>query len=218
MMTTFSCLSKTPVPFLYLIAGILIGFLMAVPIGAVGILCVRRTLASGLRQGYITGLAGATADMVYCIVSAGGIRLIADFMTDHQHEIRLVGGVVLLLMGILLIRSRRSRAIEQPGLLDDTRVYFSALVVATTNPLVLFSYGAVMAALGVARLDYFSLSLLIAGMVAGSFLWFIFLSNLAHRFRASMNLEKLSIVNRVAGVLLILIGLSAVWNGIWGLP
>ncbi len=204
-------------PLLYLGLGIIIGFLMAVPIGAVGILCIRRTLANGLRQGYITGLAGATGELVYCVVSAGGIMLIADFITDHQYEIRLVGGVVLLFMGVLVFRARRARTAEEPSLLEVTRTYFSTLVVALTNPLVLFAYGAIMASIGAAKLDFFSLSLLIAGMVAGSLLWFILLSNLVHRFRASMNIEKLSIVNRVAGVLLILIGLSGVWNGVGGI-
>jgi len=205
--------------FFHLIEGILIGFLMAVPIGAVGILCIRRTLNSGRRQGYTTGLAGASADLVFSFVSASGIRLVSDFIADYRDEIRLAGGVILLVMGVLMIRSPRGPIVRQESILNDTRIYFSTFVLALTNPLVMFSYAAVLAMIGVEKLfqEYLSLSTLFAGVFLGSLLWFILISNLAHRFREKVAEEKLVITNRIAGALLFLIGLWAVWNGALGL-
>ena len=69
----------------YLCEGILIGFIMAVPIGAVGILCLRQTLTAGRRQAFVVGLAGATADLILSGISAFGIRLIYDFIKTHQY-------------------------------------------------------------------------------------------------------------------------------------
>ena len=205
--------------FFHLIEGILIGFLMAVPIGAVGILCIRRTLNGGRRQGYTTGLAGASADLVFSFVSASGIRLVSDFIADYRDEIRLAGGVILLVMGVLMIRSPRGPIVRQESILNDTRIYFSTFVLALTNPLVMFSYAAVLAMIGVEKLfqEYLSLSTLFAGVFLGSLLWFILISNLAHRFREKVAEEKLVITNRIAGALLFLIGLWAVWNGALGL-
>jgi len=204
---------------IHLIEGILIGFLMAVPIGAIGILCIRRTLATGRQQGYITGLAGASADLVFSAIAAFGIKFIADFITNYQHEIRLLGGVLLLLMGAVMFRPHRPLALRKEYAWEGTGIYFSTLVLALTNPLVMFGYGAVMSAIGVARLfhDYTSLSSLVAGVFFGSLLWFVGLANVIHRFRGFVAEEKLQMVNRVAGVLLILIGLVAVWGGVNGL-
>ncbi len=205
--------------FIQLLEGIAIGFLMAVPIGAIGILCIRRTLNAGRHQGYVTGLAGASADLVFSTISAFGIKLISDFITDHQHEIRLVGGILLVLMGILLMRSRRTAVVNQDNALKRTKIYLSTLILALTNPLVMFGYGAVMSAIGIARLfnDYLSLSMLVVGIFLGSFLWFFSISNFVHRFRLKVTEDKLALVNRIAGLLLILIGLSAVWGGVQGM-
>lgn len=206
--------------FLYLIEGILIGFLMAVPIGAVGILCIRRTLNGGRRQGYVTGLAGASADLVFSLVSASGIRLISDFILDYRFEIRLAGGIILLVMGVFMFRSPRGPVAKLESVLNDTKTYLSTFVLALTNPLVMFSYAAVLAIAGVATLfdEYMSLSMLFAGIFLGSLLWFVLISNLAHRFREKVAEVKLMIANRIAGVLLILIGLAAVWDGVQGIP
>lgn len=205
--------------FIYLVEGILLGFLMAVPIGAIGILCIRRTLNFGRRQGYITGLAGATADLLFSLVSAFGIKLISDFINDHRHEIRIVGGVLLFIMGAFLIRSPRTVAVKQEDLLEGTKIYISTLILALTNPLTMFGYGAAISIIGDVRLfqNYLSLSMLVLGVFLGSILWFYSISNLAHRFRVMVTGNKLAVVNRIVGVLLLLIGLSAVWGGAYGM-
>jgi threonine/homoserine/homoserine lactone efflux protein len=204
---------------LNLFEGILIGFLMAVPIGAVGILCIRRTLSSGRRQAFIVGVAGATADLLLSSISAFGIRLIYDFIKDHQYEIRLVGGVIILVMGLLLIRSRRVASVNERNIIEQSKIYFSTLAIALTNPLVVFGYAGVMTAVGAAKVfnDYWSLSALVIGVFFGSLLWFVSISNLVHRFRFAVTEDKLAIVNRIAGVLLIIIGLGSIWAGYHGM-
>jgi threonine/homoserine/homoserine lactone efflux protein len=200
---------------LYLMEGITIGFLMAVPIGSVGILCIQRTISAGRREAYIVGLAGASADLVFSLVSAFGIRLVSDFITEHQYEIRIAGGALLLLMGIILVRLRRSWGVEHAGALKATGIYFSTLVLALTNPLVMFGYAAVISAAGVARIldGYFLLSMLVVGIFLGSLLWFVVISNLVLRFRMKVTEEKLAWVNRVAGSLLIILGIGTIWAG-----
>lgn len=197
----------------------LIGFLMSVPIGAIGILCIRRTLTAGRPAGYITGLAGASADFLFSTIAAFGIKFISDFVTQHQHEIRLAGGIMLLAMGVVMFRLHRPLAVKKEYRFQGAGIYFSTLILALSNPLVMFGYGAVMSAIGVSRLfhDSVSLSLLVAGVFFGALLWFVVIANLVHRFRGLVAEEKLQIVNRVAGVLLILVGLSAIWGGVSGL-
>lgn len=201
---------------IHLLKGILVGFLMAVPIGAVGILCIRRTLNSGRRQGYVTGLAGASADLIFALLSASGIRLVSDLILEYRSAIRLAGGVILMVMGVFMFRSPRNPVARLETILNDTRTYLSTLLLALTNPLVMFSYAAVLALIGVASLfgDEASLSALFAGIFFGSLLWFVLIANLAHRFRKNVAEEKLMIANRIAGVFLLLIGLAAIWDGV----
>ncbi|MCB0207269.1 MAG: LysE family translocator, partial [Anaerolineae bacterium] len=53
--------------------GLVIGLAIAAPVGPIGVLCIRRTLAEGRLAGLVTGLGAATADTVYGAVAAFGL-------------------------------------------------------------------------------------------------------------------------------------------------
>ena len=50
---------------IFFLKGVVIGLSMAVPVGPIGILCIRRTLMEGRMSGLVSGLGLATADAVY---------------------------------------------------------------------------------------------------------------------------------------------------------
>ncbi len=60
----------------FALKGFLIGFAIAAPVGPIGVLCIRRTLADGRAIGLITGLGAATADMFYGAVAAFGLTVV----------------------------------------------------------------------------------------------------------------------------------------------
>ncbi len=49
---------------LFLLKGLILGFSIAAPVGPIGVLCIRRTLSCGVRNGFISGLGAATADAI----------------------------------------------------------------------------------------------------------------------------------------------------------
>ena len=57
-----------------LLKGFLLGFAIAAPVGPIGLLCVRRTLAGGMAAGLASGLGAATADAMYGAIAALGSR------------------------------------------------------------------------------------------------------------------------------------------------
>ena len=56
-----------------ILRGIAIGFSIAAPVGPIGVLCIRRTLAEGRVVGLATGLGAATADAIYGCMAAFGL-------------------------------------------------------------------------------------------------------------------------------------------------
>ena len=193
----------------FLFKGIIIGFAMAVPIGPMGIMCIRKTLTEGRLRGLIIGLGAATADLLYGCVAAFGLTVISDTLTTQRFWIRLVGGTLLLFLGMRTFRARPSDPkfqIHSSGMIGS---YFSTLFLTLTNPLTIFAFLAVFAALGiVGGLDYVSASALVAGIFIGSCLWFLLLSSSALRFREKFDVNGLRWVNRIAGVLIILSGVG----------
>ncbi|MCA1718767.1 MAG: LysE family transporter [Actinobacteria bacterium] len=79
--------------------GMIIGFAIAAPVGPIGVLCIRRTLAEGRISGLVSGLGAATADAVYGSVAALGLTFITEFLVGGEAWLRLVGGVFLLFLG-----------------------------------------------------------------------------------------------------------------------
>jgi threonine/homoserine/homoserine lactone efflux protein len=190
--------------------GIFIGFAMAIPIGPIGIMCIRKTLTEGRLRGLIIGLGAATADLLYGCVAAFGLTIISSTLESQRIWIRLVGGALLLFLGIRTFRAQPTDPkfrIHSSGMLAS---YLYTVFLTLTNPLTIFAFIAVFAALGLGSgLGYFSASALVAGVFIGSCLWFLLLSSGVTLFRKKLDLVGLRWVNRIAGILIIISGVIA---------
>jgi threonine/homoserine/homoserine lactone efflux protein len=197
----------------FFLKGIFIGFAMAVPVGPIGIMCIRKTLTEGRLRGLIIGLGAATADLFYGCVAAFGLTFISDTLDSQRIWIRLVGGALLLFLGIRTFRAQptdpKSKIkIHSSGMLGS---YLYTLLLTLTNPLTIFAFIAVFAALGLGiGLSIFSASTLVAGVFIGSCLWFFLLSSGTIFFRNKLDLVGLRWVNRIAGILIIISGVIAI--------
>lgn len=190
--------------------GLIIGFAMAVPVGPMGVMCIRKTLAEGHSRGLVIGLGAATADAMYGCIAAFGLTFVSDVMTSQRFWLRLVGGALLLFLGIRTFRAKRRDPIipfDNKGFLGS---YIAAFLLALTNPVTIFAFVAVFAAFGLGhRLNIASASILVLGVFAGSCLWFITLGYVATLFRKKLDSDGLRWVNRIAGTFIVLSGVAA---------
>lgn len=195
----------------FLLKGMLIGFSIAAPVGPIGVLCIRRTLAQGRAVGLISGLGAATADALYGCVAGFGLTFVADFLVSQQDWLRLLGGVFLCYLGVktFLARPAQGAAPAQgDGLLG---AYLSTFALTLTNPLTILSFAAIFAGLGLADSggDYLSAGMLVLGVFAGSAAWWLLLSGGVGALRSAFTLGWLVWVNRVSGALIAGFGLLA---------
>jgi threonine/homoserine/homoserine lactone efflux protein len=197
-----------------LLEGLAIGFLLATPIGPIGVICVRRTLAYGKRQGFIIGLSGASADIVYALIAAYGVTLISNFVYKWQFWIRLGGGILLLLLGFLILRSDPivQAAAEQSN--KYGKAFVPTFLLALTNPMSMFGFGAVFSSTRICQTaaDRVSLFMLVAGVFFGSLLWFSLLTGVTSVFKKKLKNGGLAIVNRIEGMLFIIFGAVSIWS------
>lgn len=183
--------------FSYLIKGLIIGFSIAAPVGPIGVLCIRRTLAEGLIFGLITGLGAATADAIYGCIAGFGLTFISSLLIDHQIWLRLVGGFFLCYLGIktFLAMPHEQMVSAKGGLVG---AYASTFFLTITNPMTILSFAAIFAAIGVASTsgNYLSAGMLVLGVFVGSALWWFILSGSVGVFRERFN-HRLHWVNRI---------------------
>ena len=194
--------------------GVIIGFAIAAPVGPIGVLCIRRTLADGRASGFVSGLGAATADAVYGAIAAFGLTLIMDFLLGGASWLRLVGGAFLLYLGVKTFLARPAeRAAERAaearggGLLG---AYASTFFLTLTNPTTILSFAAIFAGLGVAGADNaLSAALLVLGVFLGSAAWWLILSGGTDLFRSKLSAGGLQWVNRVSGTVIAAFGVLA---------
>lgn len=203
-------------PINLLLQGLIIGFSIAAPVGAIGLLCINRTLLYGRLVGLVSGLGAATADGFYGCIAGLGLTLVADFLIEQQVWLKLIGGIFLCYLGIKIFISKPAQSTEAVANNSLVRAYFSTLLLTIANPSTILSFVAVFAGLGLADTDrdYRSASALVLGVFLGSAGWWLFLSSSVGLARNKFNSQVLRLINRLSGLIIISFGLIAVFDSI----
>ncbi len=202
--------------------GLVIGFAIAAPVGPIGLLCIRRTLAGGHLHGFISGLGAACADALYGAVAAFGLTLVSEFLIDHVRGLSLAGGLFLLYVGVGEWRARppdpaTPGSVDISGLAHD---FTSTFALTLANPMTILSFVAIFTGLGVVSPDgefaasqggYGPLAVLVIGVFLGSAAWWLTLSSGVGLVRRHIDVTSMRWLNRVAGTLVIGFGLYALW-------
>jgi threonine/homoserine/homoserine lactone efflux protein len=193
----------------FLVRGLLIGFSIAAPVGPIGVLCIRRTLADGWATGLVSGLGAATADATYGAVAGFGLTAITSLLVGQQRGLQLVGGLFLCYLGVRTFLAAPATQAAPVGGRGLTAAYLSTLLLTLTNPATILSFVAIFAGLGVAATDgdYAAALTMVAGVFLGSAAWWLLLSGSVSRLRGAVTAARLRWVNRASGALLATAGL-----------
>lgn len=187
----------------FFLRGLILGFSIAAPVGPIGVLCIRRTLAEGRVVGFVSGLGAATADAIYGSVAAFGLTAIAMWLTGGQSWLRLAGGLFLCYLGIRTWRAVPVAGSSPSGSRGLLESYVSTLLLTLTNPMTILSFAAIFAALGITTsARYASAVALVAGVFCGSALWWLILSAVAGAFHRTLSTTELRWVNRLSGAII----------------
>ena len=193
----------------FLLKGVLVGIIIAVPAGPVGVLCIRRTIFHGRLAGFVSGLGAACADAVFGVIAGFGLTFIADLLLEHQQWLRLGGAVFLLYIGISAFTAdplRGTQSQRDPeGLLAD---YASAFALTITNPITILAFLAIFASIGFsgAEATLGRAAILVLGVWLGSLLWWAGLAVGAGMVRRSFGRDHLVWINRASGGILVISG------------
>lgn len=195
----------------YLLRGLALGFAIAAPVGPIGVLCIRRTLADGRLVGFVTGLGAATADAIYGAIAAFGVSAVTTALVGLRLWIHLIGALFLAWLGLRIMLTRPATPYSTPrdsvpsaarrgGLLA---AWASTVALTLTNPATILSFAAVFAGLGLVGVGYIVAGLTVVGVFLGSALWWLLLSGGVSLLRARFDTRAMRWVNRISGLLLL---------------
>jgi threonine/homoserine/homoserine lactone efflux protein len=195
--------------------GIIIGILVAAPVGPVNVLCIQRAIERGFWGGIAAGLGAMLGDGLIALCAALGVGAISGAVQDHRSVIQVVGGLVLVAFGLKLYFSkpRLGPVTPVPDSRETLRDFVwdipQTFLLTITNPgavLGLFAiFGGVSTFVEVE--SYVDALTIVAAVMGGSLAWWLALSHLISRFRHRLSLTRLQVINQIAGLLLVGFGL-----------
>jgi threonine/homoserine/homoserine lactone efflux protein len=193
-----------------LLRGLLIGFSIAAPVGPIGVLCIRGTLADGRVTGLAVGLGAAAADAVYGAIAGFGLTAVSSLLVRQQGLLRLVGGLFLCYLGVRTFMASPARDAARVGGAGLLGAFTATFGLTLANPATILSFVAVFAGLGIAGAgSWREATVLVAGVFLGSALWWLMLSGAVGALRSRVDLRALRWINRVSGLVLLAFAIAA---------
>ncbi len=218
------------------LSGLIVGVLIAAPVGPVNIVCIQRTLERGFWGGFAAGVGAVLADGLIATVAAFGITAISGVLAEHQVAIQLVGGFIMIGFGVKLFTAEPKLAGKPAGrslaelrrivdrvpeplrpalrlpiwrVLPHASIIPQTFFLTITNPGAILGLFAIFGGLGslLGGIHSYAEALtLVFSVMAGSLMWWMGLSRLIDKFRGKLNEGRLKIINQIAGVVLVVFG------------
>ena len=216
-----------------LAGGVLMGLMIAAPIGPVNIEMIHRGLREGFRGAFLVGLGSTVADLIYILIAYAG----ADPLSRQGWARTILfgaGALVLWYLGVEAIKAASSQAAAvgaETGEGPETGEAAPAgsrrfgvgrgplaggFLITILNPMTIaFWLGILSAALAARRREPVGIEMLyVASLAVGCLLWVLALSVTLHFGRRFVKGRLLRAVSVLAGLVLIGFGCDFAWKAL----
>jgi threonine/homoserine/homoserine lactone efflux protein len=194
-----------------------IGICASAPLGPVAILVLQKSLCYGHKAGFTTGLGATVIDTTYAVISIFALAFAQNFIHTYESFIFLIGGVVLAFLGYSMAFKDPFRKMEPGDALErgvSVKDFLQAIATAASNPGAIFVMIALFAFFQVDVGDRsFRVLPLILAVAAGSMTYWFFFSWFFSSCRKAFNMRTILWLNRIAGIIIIIIGIALLGEG-----
>lgn len=198
-----------------LLKGLIIGVVVAAPVGPVNLICIQRTIARGWLNGFVAGLGAVAGDALFAVLAAAGLVAAGDIAGEAGYLLQGVGAVVLLVMGARTIaratpEARNARKVRSGADATLWRAPVLTFGLTITNPATLLGFIAIFAGtgfIGAAGVSGAAAAVIVTGVAAGSALWWLVLTRTVGAVRKGLSFRVIRRINQVSGLLIIAFGL-----------
>jgi threonine/homoserine/homoserine lactone efflux protein len=197
--------------------GLALGFVLALSVGPIIFTIIKQSLDNGHKGGF-SFVAGVWISDIILVVLSNSLTVLVSQMLEHSKVIAFCGGGFLIAMGVFFVFFKKVTLAKEGGKgearfrkRDMARVFASGFIINTLNPGVIFFWLGNATVLSLShtlreRIVIFSVCLLVnMSADVGKVM-------MAGRLRSKLTVRTLSIVNRIAGIILIGFGIALLWD------
>jgi arginine exporter protein ArgO len=136
------------------LAGVIAGYGIAIPVGAIALLIIQVGIKCGFRCAFMAGAGAATADLIYAGLAVVGGAALAQLIDSAGSVFRVGSGLVLVAIAVVGLR-KANKPVEQTDVVMPNRselasTYARFLGLTVINPTTIIYFAAVVVGLGVA--------------------------------------------------------------------
>ena len=201
--------------------GFAVGLGASIPLGPLGIMCVQKTLSKGRNSGLLTGMGAATSDTIFAALAILSIAFIQSLVNQYRAIFLTIGGIIVLVIGLQIFLTNPVKQIKQEKKskrhIED---FFSAVAMTLSNPGALFLIIGLFALVGIETSDSADGSMIsttLSGVFLGATSWWVFLSFIINKFRKNFRLKQLLMINRISGIIIMVLGIISIFQGLFKL-
>jgi arginine exporter protein ArgO len=157
--------------------GVIAGYGIAIPVGAIAILIVDMGLRRGFPSAFMAGAGAATADFLYALLAVIAGATLAALLAPYTAALQIASAIVLLALGAYGLRQALRIDPSQPagdGSQEDAppwRIYLRFLGLTLLNPLTIAYFGALILGRDAAAVTSRSRLFFVLGAALASLSW-----------------------------------------------
>ncbi len=195
--------------------GFLAGAIVSVPIGPMGILCIKNAIQRGRIHGFFSGLGAATCDALYAAIISFGLTFVSDFMTQNEDILRILSGLIICAIGCFIALSRPKAEEMSTHGSSTVNSFMSTFLLSFTNPLIILTFIGLFTVFGVGytSMNAVSAILLVIGVFVGSASWWVVFATKINFGRIKVDFDTPSIRTGkfIIGVVLFIAGIITIF-------
>lgn len=171
------------------LTGWLIGFLIALPLGPIGVLCVQYSLRRGMIYGLAAGLGASLADAIFAIIAGLGVTIISNTMTNYGPWLQLIGAAIFGYLGINILIQHPHHTIVKTQSQSLLQIFLSTFLATITSPSTFLIFVGIFTGLlgPTGSIGLLETLVLTIGVFIGSATWAILLSSTASHLGKKLN-------------------------------
>ena len=190
---------------MYFLQFILTGFTISAPIGPMALICIEKTLLKGQKEGLLTGLMIALADLTYTFVAVAGASSLIHFLTDYIRVFKILGGIFLIYLGFTFVLKKSKDLAVKPDLTTKVKDLFGTYLLTLSNPATILMFMSLIFTIQ-SSTSTANPFLVILGIFLGSILWWIFLVSSVSFSRSRLKPSQINFISQLGGAALIIFG------------
>lgn len=156
-------------------------------------------------------------DTLYSVIAIFALAIAETFIADNRTIIMAGGGIVVTLLGCSMALKNPFRKMkrEDPTPSYSLKDFFQAVILGISNPGAIFVIFALFAFFGIELQPHdFRVAPIILALSGGSALYWLFFSWGFSRMRKSIRLGSILRLNRIAGIIVTIIGIALLTEGV----